>query len=176
MRIVGLLGLLTAAAVAQPLSPQAELANLREDVRLLSQRMAELGLRVEQLESENAALRRKTEASPQNYATVTQLNEAVADLTAALKATRQEQAQEQERAAREAAAAREKTPARTVVGFSDDFPKEGLSYTVLKGETLAVIARKHGAKLQDIINANKISDPARIQAGQTLFIPLAGSK
>ena len=56
-------------------------------------------------------------------------------------------------------------------GFSDDFPKEGVKYTVQKGETLAQIAKKTGSKVQDIINANKISDPSRILAGQTLFIP-----
>jgi LysM repeat protein len=34
-----------------------------------------------------------------------------------------------------------------------------------------VIARKTGARAQDIINANKLADPSRIQAGQVLFIP-----
>jgi LysM repeat protein len=42
---------------------------------------------------------------------------------------------------------------------------------VQAGDTLGEIARKHNAKLQDIINANKISDPTRIRVGQTLFIP-----
>jgi LysM repeat protein len=55
--------------------------------------------------------------------------------------------------------------------FSDDYSKEGVSYTVQKGDTLALIAKKTGAKQQDIINANKIADPARIAVGQTLFIP-----
>ena len=55
--------------------------------------------------------------------------------------------------------------------FADDYSKEGVSYTVQKGDTLAVIAKKTGAKAHDIINANKISDPSRINAGQTLFIP-----
>ena len=57
--------------------------------------------------------------------------------------------------------------------FGDDFPKEGINYTVQSGDTLAVIARKNNAKLQDIINANKIADPTRVRAGQTLFIPQA---
>ena len=57
--------------------------------------------------------------------------------------------------------------------FTEDYPKEGVSYTVQKGDTLAVIAKKTGAKQQDIINANKISDPARIILGQTLFIPVS---
>jgi LysM repeat protein len=60
--------------------------------------------------------------------------------------------------------------------FSDDFPKEGVSYTVQKGDTLAVIAKKTGAKQQDIINANKLADPSKINLGQTLFIPVSGSK
>jgi LysM repeat protein len=60
--------------------------------------------------------------------------------------------------------------------FGDDYPKEGIRYTVQKGETLAQIAKKNGAKMQDIINANKIVDPTRIQAGQTLFIPIPGAK
>lgn len=46
-----------------------------------------------------------------------------------------------------------------------------MSYVVQKGDTLAIIARKTGARTQDIINANKLSDPSKIQAGQTLFVP-----
>jgi len=55
--------------------------------------------------------------------------------------------------------------------FPEDYPKEGLNYTVQKGDTLAVISKKTGAKQQDIINANKLADPSRIAIGQTLFIP-----
>ena len=180
MRIVGIFGLLTAAAFAQPQNPQVEIANLREDVRLLSQRVAELGLRVEQLETENVALRRKTESGTKNYATVDQLNAAMADLNALVKAQSQAAAQQQERHAREpaAAAARERAAQQPEAprAFGTDFPKEGITYTVQKGETLAAIAKKHGAKLQHIIAANKITDPTRVQAGPVLFVPLAGNK
>jgi LysM repeat protein len=55
--------------------------------------------------------------------------------------------------------------------FAEDYSKEGISYTVQKGDSLASIAKKTGAKQQDIVNANKISDPSRIAVGQTLFIP-----
>ena len=55
--------------------------------------------------------------------------------------------------------------------FAEDYSKEGISYTVQKGDSLASIAKKTGAKQQDIINANKLSDPSRIAVGQTLFIP-----
>ena len=60
--------------------------------------------------------------------------------------------------------------------FSDNYAKEGVSYTVQKGDTLALIAKKNGARSQDIINANKISDPSRIMVGQTLFIPTPAGK
>ena len=39
------------------------------------------------------------------------------------------------------------------------------------GDTLSKIAQKTGAKLSDIINANKIADPTKVQVGQQLFIP-----
>jgi LysM repeat protein len=178
-------GLLLTAAVRAPAQPpQVEMANLREDVRGLVQRVGELSLRVEQLERQNAELREKATASNPNYATVAQLNEAVAELERALKAG---DAVTAERAAAQLKKLGDATNAaldslakgmatRPVIqtNFSDNYPKEGVSYTVQKGDTLAVIAKKTGAKAQDIINANKIADPSRILVGQTLFIPTPG--
>jgi septal ring factor EnvC (AmiA/AmiB activator) len=59
---------LLCAALAAPIaapraSAQTEIADLREDVRGLTQRVNELSLRVEQLEHENAELKAKVEAS-----------------------------------------------------------------------------------------------------------------
>ncbi len=48
---------------------------------------------------------------------------------------------------------------------------EGGTYTVQKGDSLASIAKKTGAKQQDIATANKLSDPSLIKVGQTLIIP-----
>ena len=59
--------------------------------------------------------------------------------------------------------------------FPETYSKEGVSYSVQKGDTLALIAKKTGAKPQDIVNANKLSDPSRLVVGQNLFIPTAGS-
>ena len=162
-----------------------ELANLREDVRGLSQKVADLTLRVEQLETEAGALREKAKVAEQGMATVSQLNEAVADLNRSMQSAigtakdetlRQVAAQmaklaQQTNAALNALAKGQATRPPVATVFSDDFPKEGENYTVQKGDTLAVIAKKTGAKVQDIINANKIADPSRIQVGQTLFIP-----
>ena len=170
---------------AQPNSPAFELASLREDVRLLSQRMNELSLRVEQLERDNSELRSK---SGQTYVTLAQLNEAITDAQKTMQAALREQKRETlqqvsvqlEKLANETQAAINALakgavtrPAVSTPTFTEDYPKEGVSYTVQRGDTLSSIAHKTNAKTQDIINANKITDHTRLQVGQTLFIPQA---
>lgn len=179
--LFGAFMLLTASFVAAQ-SPGLEIANLREDVRVLSQRVGELSLRLEQLERENAELRGQARAGEKSYATLAQLNESVAELSRQINAavgaakteTLQQVASQMEKLARQTNVAIESVAksgsARPVV-FGEDYPKEGISYTVQKGDSLAAIAKKTGARQQDIINANKLSDPSRIAAGQTLFIP-----
>lgn len=176
-------GILVGPALAQ--SPQIELANLREDVRGLTQRVGEMALRLEQVERENAELRRQATAGERSRATLVQVREAVADLDRELRAvvaaakteTLQHVATQIEKLAQQTNTALDsltRAPASRPAGattFSDDFPRDGVSYTVLRGDTLAVIARKTGAKQQDIVNANKLADPSRITVGQTLFIP-----
>lgn len=168
-----------------PVFGQVELANLREDVRGLTQRLGELSLRMEQLERENTSLRQSTQSLGQTYVTLNQLNNAIADLNATIRAavagsksdTLQHVGAQMEKLAKETNAAinslAKGVTARPTAAptFSEEYPKEGLSYTVQKNDTLALIAKKTGAKQQDIINANKIPDPARIVVGQTLFIP-----
>jgi LysM repeat protein len=177
-------GALATAAVAQAQS-QVEFANLREDVRGLVQRMGDLTLRLEQLERENAELRQRVAAADKGYATLAQVQAAVADAAASLRgaiaASRSETLQQvagqleklgkQTNAALDSLAKAQATRPVVQTNFAEDFPKEGVSYTVQKGDSLAVIAKKTGAKQQDIINANKLADPSRIVPGQTLFIP-----
>lgn len=164
---------------------QVELANLREDVRGLMQRVGALSLRVEQLERENNELRGQAGAAQKSFVTLTQLNEAVASLNQTIRSssastkseTLQQVSGQLEKLAKQTNAsidslARGMATRSTVqTSFSEDYPKEGVSYTIQKGDTLATIARKMGASVQDIINANKIPDPSRISAGDTLFIP-----
>lgn len=158
-----------------------EVAGLREDVRALVQRVGELSLRVEQLERENASLRNATSGLDATYATAAQLNAAVNELNRAMRAgdaASREQAaaaiKELARQTNDAVASVAKGAAtRTTIqtNFSDDFPREGVTYTVQRGDTLSSIAGKFGASVRDIQNANKIADPRNIQVGQTLFIP-----
>jgi LysM repeat protein len=46
-------------------------------------------------------------------------------------------------------------------------------HTVNIGESPAVIAKKYGISATDLMKANNITDPRRLQAGQTLRIPTA---
>lgn len=183
---------LTASALAQTTSSQVELANMREDVRGLVQRVGELSLRIEQLERENGDLRRKVANSEggRSAVTLTQLNDAIADLNRTIKSSvaasqgetldivkaQLKKLGEQTNAALDAIAKSQAVrpvaaPAATAPVGADDTPKDGSHYTVQKGDSLASIAKKTGAKQQDIITANKISDPSLIKVGQTLIIP-----
>jgi LysM repeat protein len=180
---------LVASAAAQTNSTQVELANLREDVRGLAQRVGDLSLRIEQLERENATLRAKSGAGDKNYATLVQLRDAVGDLNRDLKAaiaaskseTLQQVAVQMEKLANQTNAALDSLAkvqsSRPAVQppVVENAAKDGTNYTVQKGDTLATIVKKTGARQQDIINANKLTDPSHITVGQTLFIPNAGS-
>jgi LysM repeat protein len=175
---------LAASAAFAQVSAQPTLsdwANLREDVRLLSQKVGELTLRLEQLERENSTLQRKADSGSQAVATVSQLNDAIAEINRSTKSavaaskadTLQHVATMMEKLATQTNAALDALqkggPAQ--VSFSDHFPKEGAQYIVQSGDTIGKIVQKTGAKKEDIINANKISNPSKLQAGQILFIP-----
>jgi LysM repeat protein len=163
---------------------RVELASLRQDVMLLTQRVGELTMTVEQLNRDNSALQTKMS---QSFATVEQLNAAVADVNRATQAALADQKRDvlsqiagqierlgkQTNAALDALAKNQATRPAVQTTFKDDFPKEGINYTVQAGDTLSGIAKKNGAKLADIRNANKIADDTKIRVGQTLFIPQA---
>ena len=166
-----------------------DVANLREDLRGVAQRVGELTLRIEQLERENAALRRSAEASQRSVAALTQqLNDGLAEANATIKSavagakseTLQQVGAQMEKLAKQTNAALDSLaknmttrPAVSAApaASAEDFPREGVRYTVQSGDNLAGIAKKLGAKQQDIINANKLSDPSHIVVGQTLFVP-----
>jgi LysM repeat protein len=174
-------------------SGQTDIADLHEDVRGLTQRMNDLSMRVEQLEHDSAELKAKIDSSGKDHDSVTaeQLNSAVADLNASIKsaveasqseilqkvATQMENLAKQTNQALDSIAHTPSAPQATAAApaaktdFGNTYPKEGISYTVVGGDSLGLIAKKTGAKRQDIIDANKLLDPSRIQVGQVLFIP-----
>lgn len=178
---------LVTAALAQTAPSSVDFANLREDVRGLTQRVGELTLKVEQLERENSELRQKLGALNGTYATDQQLQGAILEVNRAIKVAVAEgkkdalgevDAKIDKLAAATNHALESMAKAQATRGvpassatFTENYPKEGVSYSVQKGDTLAIIAKKTGAKQQDIINANKLADPSKVMVGQTLFIP-----
>jgi LysM repeat protein len=190
-RCLFLTGLVLAAtAYSQGTSPQADLANLQEDVRGLTQRVNDLSLQVEQLDHEKSDWETQAAAAGKSYATVAQLNQAVADLNRAIQSavassrdeTLRRVGDQMEKLARQTNAALdslEKNPPPrpgAPVEAAGDHPAQGGSYTVQRGDTLASISKKTGVRIPDIIDANKIADPSRILVGQTLSIPNPGGK
>jgi LysM repeat protein len=53
-------------------------------------------------------------------------------------------------------------------------PKEPVTYRVQPGDTLITIAAQFDVTVDDIIAANDLADPNRIQVGQELVIPVGG--
>jgi LysM repeat protein len=184
---------LTSLVAARRASAQAEVADLHEDVQGLTQRVNDLSLRVEQLEHDNAALKARLDSSgkPRDAVTAEQLNVAVADLNASIKtavdssrtqilqtvATQMENLAKQtnqalDSIAKNSAAAQAVQPAQAQLPRqSDSGARQGGSYTVQKGDSVGLIAKKTGARVQDIVDANKLLDPSKIQVGQVLIIP-----
>lgn len=172
-------------ALGQSGPAAVEFANLREDVKGLTQRVGDLTLRLEQLERENTELKQRAATADRAFATIKQLDNAIDDVNRNIRAaivtaknetlqqvaSQMEKLGQQTNAAIDSLAKAQATRPVVQTAFAEDFPKEGVSYTVQKGDSLAVIARKTGARQQDIINANKLSDPSKIAVGQTLFIP-----
>ncbi|MBI2870896.1 MAG: peptidoglycan DD-metalloendopeptidase family protein [Candidatus Omnitrophica bacterium] len=52
----------------------------------------------------------------------------------------------------------------------------GFYHRVEKGQTLWAISRQYGLTVEELIEANKISEASRIESGQLLFIPREKSK
>jgi len=49
--------------------------------------------------------------------------------------------------------------------------REGKTYVVALGESLSLIAARHGLRIGDLVASNDIAPPYRIKPGQTLIIP-----
>lgn len=186
----------TQAQQSSQASPAVQLANLRQDVQLLQREFAKAKLSMEGLQRENAALRKNLETmvEAQNKLTTSfnnhlqaneqRLNQLAATLQAADEKQKEvliaEFSRQVENLARQTqaaldklAAAIEQQPAsmQPAVAFDDDFPRNGIRYTVQRGDTLSGIARKFNSQVSWIQGANKIAKPESLQVGDTIFVP-----
>jgi LysM repeat protein len=179
------------SAQSDPL--RVSVANLNQDLSLLSQEVRTLRLEIEEMRRENARLRAEVAASTSNrdvQMQMTNLAGAIETLRSEYRAADEEQkrqilsevsrqievlAGETQDALNSVAEVVGSQPqVQTPVHFSEDYPKTGVTYTVRSGDTLSKIARAHGSTVKHIQNANKIVNPARdLQVGQTIFIPVA---
>jgi LysM repeat protein len=181
-----------------PLAAQTDnlrvaVANLTQDLNLMSQQVKTMRLEMEELRRENARLRTQVAAAGDNSQTQAQIS----GLSSTIEALRREYrsadeaqkqqiiaevtrqinalAKETQEAINSVADAVDSQPqVATTVHFSDDYPKTGKPYVVRSGDTLSKIARDHGSTIKHIQNANKIVNPARdLKVGETIFIPIA---
>jgi len=183
-------------AFAQQNSAAVQLANLTQDVQAMQKEVARMKLTMEQLQRENEQLSKqlKTMIEAQNKLTtsynayVQGQEQRLRQLSANLQSADEKQkeaivaevsrqidalAKQTQKAVDQLATAIDRQPAdmQPAVEFTSDFPRNGVRYTVERGDTLSGIARKHNSRVSWIQNANKIARPEALQVGETIFIP-----
>jgi LysM repeat protein len=168
-----------------------QVANLKQDLELISRELTGLRSEVELLRRENAQLRvvvdsfSKKANSDQGIsaAQVLQINSRLSSLEKRVQANTESQATIQSRVNQQmqelikqmndgfetvSKSTATPTPAKT---FSTDYPQKGFVHKVEKGETVSSIAKKYESKVKWIIDANQIADPTKVFVGKELFVP-----
>lgn len=177
---------------AQASSDAKRISDLEQDVQALKEKIGQMNIAMEELQRTNEGLRsnlgKSTQQNAANLVTIAQMDAQLANLRAEMMRAQTAQKNEiidevsrqmerlaqqtQQAMATQAASAPAAAPAPAAnITFSDNFPKTGVPYVVQKGDSLTKIARKFNASIEDIRNANRISDPTKIYVGQKLFIP-----
>jgi LysM repeat protein len=195
-----ILAMIVLIASASALAAQSEtelqrISDLEQDVQALKEKVGQMNIQMEAIQRENDALKTQLAAAPAagtaavagaGYVTTTQLDAQLANLRAEMMRAQTAQKDEivdevgkqMERLAQQTQQAIQSQATSSDSGsrVSDNIPKTGIAYTVQKGDTLSGIAHRFNASIDDIRNANNISDSGRIMVGQKLFIPQRASK
>jgi len=171
-----------------------QLANVIEDVRLLDERLRLMNAELEEMRRENTNLRRQlstsrsaVDASMNRFATIANLNLAVADAVRQLEKRDDlmkeeivlevskkigEFANKVNNAIGKLPAAAPKPKPGVLSKFHTNYPENGVYYKVKSGDNLSKIAAAHESTVDWIQNANTIADPSRLQVGRDLWIPV----
>lgn len=190
-----MLVLLPGLLVAQS---RQDVANLIQDVDILKRNVAQMSYEVAELRRANATLQQRlaavesmseelvvklADARTRSEARLAEMRDQIEKATekqkdqiiANVSAQIEQFAGETQRAfeqLQEVAAPGSDTAAPGVKqSFGTDFPKNGVKYTVKKGDNLWKIAQELNSKVSWIQDANKIAKPSQIMIGQVLFIP-----
>jgi predicted nucleic acid-binding Zn-ribbon protein len=167
-----------------------QLANLKQDMELVSRQVVGLRSEVELLRRENAQLRVSVEqlSRRQNSASGS-LTQQVDTRLQALE-RRASQAEKEQIALQKnidqklkdliadmnkaisqvnkSSSSASSAPSKT---FSSDYPQKGFVHKVERGETVSSVALKYKSKIKWIIDANQIGDPTKVFVGKELFVP-----
>ena len=166
-------------------------ANLKQDMELVSRELAGLRTEVELLRRENAQLRVQVEQSQRKHSSNAGVsNEVLQRMSDRLLAfeTRLNQNSDSQIALQKSIDTKMRDlisqmnkgfdqvqssskPVSSVPSFSQDYPQNGFVHKVEKGETVSSIAKKYKSSVNWIINANQIGDPKKVNVGKELFIP-----
>lgn len=168
-----------------------QVANLKQDLELVSRELAGLRSEVELLRRENAQLRVFVESVSQksnsskgmSSAQVVQLNGRISSLEKIVQDNSKSQIQIQSNVNKQIQelikqmnrgfeeVSKAPTTPLPPQSFSTDYPQKGFVHKVEKGETVSSIAKKYESKVSWIINANQIADPTKVFVGKELFVP-----
>lgn len=194
IRLLIVLGLLAlcSSLTAQESSLRSQIASLSQRFDDLERRHSLLTLEIDNLKAENARLRAivsaasSTEQQTRMDAAITsamevqwkrtqsyvqeQFDKLLTLITRRLDATVEGISRTSQIQASQPSSNVATTPVATV--FPNDFPKEGVRYKVMPGDTLSSIAQKHGTTIRHIQNANRIANPNDLKAGTEIFVPI----
>ena len=194
---VYLLGSFVFACVASSSSAQESakimLANLKQDLELVSRDVGGLRSEVEMLRRENAQLRvqlnqiQRTHNQDQGKGNndLIELQTKVRALELSFNQSERSRISTQEelnikfqqiieqmnRGFEQVTSVKSSTAKSAGPTFSTDYPKNGFVHKVGKGETVSSIAQKYKSKVSWIIDANQIADPTKVFVGRELFVP-----
>ncbi len=187
------------------------LANVSEDVYILSQEMKRISADHERLLQENQVLKQQLKQLEMNYESLaTSVNKTLEDmrtkylevgqqvqkaydeyqnvLLGKVNAQVQDLAQQMQKGFDQLSEAIKKVEgnafqaiegtkkvivdnSKKPVTFSEDYPHQGVVYTIQKGDTLSTIAQKLNSTIDYIKNANRLDNPNLLKAGQVIFVP-----
>jgi hypothetical protein len=178
-----------------PISSSADItvrvANLKQDMELVSRELAGLRTEVELLRRENAQLKVQVEQSSRkqssNAGVSSEVIQRMSERTQKLE-FRFTQIEKSQIALQKSIESKmsdliaqmnkgfaqvQSSPSKPVPApsFNQDYPQKGFVHKVEGGETISSIAQKYSSKTQWIINANQIVDPKKVFIGKELFIP-----